>query len=671
LKDATLAMLHTIARKDEKIKEYIPKIENDPKDVGVYIKIGQRLADIDYFEQSLFILDMATEIDPHNLDAWINKGKAYVALDEFTNALSCFSKATEIDPHNLDAWINKARTNSSLGNYREADACYQKAIDEQPNSFELYNERGGALYDLGEYDNALESYQKSLDLNGTYVVGWLNKGLTLNKKGNYKGAEECYLKALELDPDNISGIRNLANLYSDSLNLYEKALPLSMQLYTFKPNAESATYLAETYIKARRFNKSRYYSTKVLNELAKGDPFYEYVNRFFIMCSYLLEGKISRGAIQVREFLDYWEKIAGKITIQDKRWVFKGLKNAIRNSNADQKIQILLFKLIYLIEGKERDSENIWNMMSEIEQRTDLVISESIRGVRESIVKYSEERIETAGFSGKYVEAYSQLPEDMKNELEHFRENAEDLKEVLELLKLRTSFDTESNLQQARLLAIEGRHKEALEIYDRILNEEPKNIKVLLNKGLSLYRLGKHEAAIEYYDKALRIEPNRIEAIVQKGLALSRLRIALESESCFNKAAQLTPLPGDFEGFLSKGIALNRLKRHEEAIVQLDKALQFNPGHDRALVNKGISLHKLGRYAEANLSYDKALEINANSVLALYNKACALSLEGRVEESLDYLSKATKLDPESKKIAENDEDLANLRNNEWFKSLVS
>ncbi len=65
-----------------------------------------------------------------------------------------------------------------------------------------------------------------------------------------------------------------------------------------------------------------------------------------------------------------------------------------------------------------------------------------------------------------------------------------------------------------------GRYDEAIEIFDRMLEENPRNVFANLGKGVALMGLERYDEAIKYFDKLLKLNPNFKEAQVYKGMAL-------------------------------------------------------------------------------------------------------------------------------------------------------
>lgn len=258
--------------------------------------------------------------------------------------------------------------------------------------------------------------------------------------------------------------------------------------------------------------------------------------------------------------------------------------------------------------------------------------------------------------------------QEIKSALGPHHRKAKIVKSVSNILEIFPQIDNDKEFQLAYLMTTEGDYKAAVEIYDRIIEQDQHNIKALNNKGLALHRLGNYENAILYFDRVLKLCPKNIDALLN--LALSRIGQDKNAEICFRKTLELEHTPGDYEALMDKGIALRRLGRHHEALEYFDDAIRINPAHIRALVNKGITLDKHGKYEEARSYYDKALRINSNSVLAVYNKSCSYALQRDYGKSLRLLRKAIRLDPNYKNIARTDPSFETLRYDERFIKMI-
>lgn len=96
-----------------------------------------------------------------------------------------------------------------------------------------------------------------------------------------------------------------------------------------------------------------------------------------------------------------------------------------------------------------------------------------------------------------------------------------------------------------------------------------------------------------------------------------------------------------------KGVSFLALKRHQEAIVCYDRALQIDPRYTFAWTGKGVALDELGQYEDAIECYDKALAINPRDATTWSNKGAALVDIGRLQEAINCYDKALAIDPQN------------------------
>ena len=69
----------------------------------------------------------------------------------------------------------------------------------------------------------------------------------------------------------------------------------------------------------------------------------------------------------------------------------------------------------------------------------------------------------------------------------------------------------------------EERFQEALPYLDKILEIDPNNMPILLNKGSVLIALDRSDESITYFDRLLKIEPNNIKGLTSKAAALANI----------------------------------------------------------------------------------------------------------------------------------------------------
>ena len=107
------------------------------------------------------------------------------------------------------------------------------------------------------------------------------------------------------------------------------------------------------------------------------------------------------------------------------------------------------------------------------------------------------------------------------------------------------------------------------------------------------------------------------------------------------------------------GVVLQKKNNHDEAILNLNRAINLQPNFDQAHNNLGNVLKETGRTEEAIDSYRKTLKTNPKYAEAYSNLGNALTEVGKIEEAIINHQKALKLNPEYK-IANLNESIARL-----------
>jgi len=73
-----------------------------------------------------------------------------------------------------------------------------------------------------------------------------------------------------------------------------------------------------------------------------------------------------------------------------------------------------------------------------------------------------------------------------------------------------------SILDEGNRLFLQGKFLQAITYYDKILDEDPKHISSLNNKGYALSKLKDFSAAMKCYDVALQICPDDLSVLINK-----------------------------------------------------------------------------------------------------------------------------------------------------------
>ncbi|MBA3045296.1 MAG: tetratricopeptide repeat protein [Candidatus Thermoplasmatota archaeon] len=163
------------------------------------------------------------------------------------------------------------------------------------------------------------------------------------------------------------------------------------------------------------------------------------------------------------------------------------------------------------------------------------------------------------------------------------------------------------------------------------------------NRGVALEKMGKSEQAIECFDKALEQNPNDSWAWFNKGVSLHRLGLLGEALYCYDKA--MTYNPNDPDLLSNKGIALRTLGRTDEALECYKKALNINPGDSGIWSNMGVTYRVMGMNDAALDAYNRALKIDPYDVGVWLNKAAALQSQGKFDEAIQCYEEVLRINP--------------------------
>jgi tetratricopeptide (TPR) repeat protein len=163
-------------------------------------------------------------------------------------------------------------------------------------------------------------------------------------------------------------------------------------------------------------------------------------------------------------------------------------------------------------------------------------------------------------------------------------------------------------------------------------------------------------------------DPTRSRQIERQAEGYLELGMAQQSLDALARLAAEGELGA--HGWYLHGESLRALERHEEALLSLRKASQWEPGNVYAWLAIGWCAKRTGRLPEAVEAMERALAAEPREALLHYNLACYLSLSGRKEPALAHLSEAFALDPSYRARVDSEPDFDPLRSDPDFRALT-
>jgi tetratricopeptide (TPR) repeat protein len=184
------------------------------------------------------------------------------------------------------------------------------------------------------------------------------------------------------------------------------------------------------------------------------------------------------------------------------------------------------------------------------------------------------------------------------------------------------AYNLSALINKAFLLFVLGEEEEAINCFDESLYLGNDRWNFYINKGSLLTLTGKFWRAIEYYNKALPWMPdyaNKLNLISCKAYCFHQLGKLDDAMICFTMAESSFVIR-DIYFYYYKGNLLSDIGDKEGAIKYYDIAESRGLNIIELFVNKGYLLQSLGRYTEALEYYNKVLNIRPSDLLALENK---------------------------------------------------
>jgi tetratricopeptide (TPR) repeat protein len=193
-----------------------------------------------------------------------------------------------------------------------------------------------------------------------------------------------------------------------------------------------------------------------------------------------------------------------------------------------------------------------------------------------------------------------------------FLEEKEDNKtalQELEKLIIKDSNNTVLLNRKADLLYVSYDTLGAIKVFEKSIALK-QDVPVLVTLGVA-YAQTKNQNAIKIGNLLINAKTNlENSGYFIKGLYYSYLQKYTDAVGYFNQS-----LAADYRNadtYREKAIALYHLKQYENALVTLDKSLQFNPDDDEAYFLLGQNFEKLNRTQDAIDSYNTALSYDPN-----------------------------------------------------------
>ena len=163
-------------------------------------------------------------------------------------------------------------------------------------------------------------------------------------------------------------------------------------------------------------------------------------------------------------------------------------------------------------------------------------------------------------------------------------------------------------------LARQGRHDEAIDLYEKSLEIEPNAFYTHVQLAASLGRMGRFDEAMAHVERGLQIDPRSAMAYRRLGILLAFQEKFGPAETALRKAISLEPQAAANHHDL--GWTLLQHRAVDDAIAEFQAALKLDPNFVLSHVDLADALVVRNRIDEAVAHYRRALEIDSSQAEA-------------------------------------------------------
>lgn len=170
-----------------------------------------------------------------------------------------------------------------------------------------------------------------------------------------------------------------------------------------------------------------------------------------------------------------------------------------------------------------------------------------------------------------------------------------------------------------RLLEMRDLIAESRDEYNEAIRQNPAYLEAHVSLAFSLLRSRDTKQAAKIFSRALELKQARIQQPYDDGVRLLDAGSAERAAERFHEA--FLAVPQLSEDYIDKALARLRVDEFEEALAELDRALEFNPNYPDLHNYRGICLCELGRHDDAIEAFQRSASLSDGFVVPRLNLA--------------------------------------------------
>lgn len=570
------------------------KHNTDPSFVLVDLNLGILLAMRNEYEPCNKLFQDASQRYPKDASIQEMWAAALMFLMKHDEAVQHYEKAAGLDPASATILGEWAGALGMLGKYDEAEKRFQQAVALDADDAGLYFNWGVVYEQQNRYKDAAGKFEHAASLDPTDPKIFFDWGEALVADGRSADALIHYEEAAKLKPDwpllyfNWGGALDNLDRLDDSIAYFRRAIELAPD----RGYAHQA--LAAVLVEKRQFKEAEK-EFELATELER--TLSTYHDWGLALAG---EGKYREAIVKYQSALE----LKPEAQTTNVGW----LPNVLSRASGAEAMEYSDTHL------------RIGSVTTRAEVLIDMGVAlAQLNRFREAIDQYEQ----AIRLDPKMTMAYVQ--------------------KGLALASLRKFGDAVTSFEKA-----DGQFQKA----DRSTLDLEKWARVLLNLAAALRDSGRPKDALRVYERAGELDPRQPDAHRLMGDTLNDLGKAKQAAVEYQKAARLfeqeaqrTPRDGDI--YLAWADSLGKLSQPEKVVAVYQKAIAAGVGDPRIYLGLIDSLNEAGKSQEAFALYPKAAAAAPKEFRVYLFWAIDLVDAKKINEALPLFEKAATLNPKS------------------------
>ena len=231
-----------LGRLDDAANLFREQIKATPEAAEAYLNYGAILRRQKKDQEARQAFEKAAEFAPDNLTAIDQLVEMDLADKNYEAAAQRVQEQRQKHPNTAGLYFLEGKIYIAHGTQRDwakAEEALQKAVQANPNFIPAYELLASAYYSENKIPEAIRQLDAEQSAHPGDPRPLLIEGMMYERMKDYSKSREAYEKVLTLDPNSLVALNNLAVLYVDQLNDFDKAYEFAQKARASQPGNDA------------------------------------------------------------------------------------------------------------------------------------------------------------------------------------------------------------------------------------------------------------------------------------------------------------------------------------------------------------------------------------------------------------------------------------------------